>query len=949
MCPHKRYFIFNLHPTPVRSIMFWKFDLHTTSHIDTLLEKEDVTLTEVMDEEDVLQECKAQNHKLVDFLVRPQCMEDLVTYITQEPSDDVEEKIKYKYPNISCELLTSDVGQINDRLGEDESLLMKLYGFLQNESPLNPLLASFFSKVLSILIGRKPEQIVEFLRKREDFVDLMIKHIGTSAIMDLLLRMLTCIEPQQLRQDVLNWLNEEKVIQRLVDMVQPSQDEDRHSNASQSLCEIIRLSRDQMFQVQGCSEPDPLLATLEKQETVEQLLSNIFDKEKNDSAIVSVIQILLTLFETRRPAFEGHLEICPPGMNHPSFSVNQSILEAVRPRLKDFHQLLLEPPKKNVMKTTWGVLDPPVGNTRLNVVRLVASLLQTNTLIINMELINLNTLGVILDMYFKYIWNNFLHIQVEICTAMILAMPPAQSESPEFNRDQEVQPVRESHLIKHLFQKCQFIQRILDAWSSNEKEQAEGGRRRGYMGHLTRIANSIVHNNDKGPNGAQIQQLISELSEDDKERWESFTSGQLADTNKKNTVDLVNTHHIHSSSDDEGEFKDSGFHQDSSLQQAFSDYQMQQMTSNFIEQFGFNDEEFADQDDVVDIPFDRISDINFSLNTNESANIALFEACCKEKIHQFEDAGSDEEDIWDEKDVTFAPEAQRRPRSSGSTDSEESTDSEDEDVKRDPFEPTNGSSDDRMEVDSSEGPVWTANFDDIPMDTGSSTVTGAPALVNPAPTSPSSPAVLSEPVWTSPNTSPDTTTGWADFSSNFSPIRPKDPLRSNSPVAMETCIETGDPLGVNAPMQPEESDQWPGDEAAQPHGSPGGKTGHGPDAEETATTETVTNGSMKETVSLTVDAKTETAVFKSEDEKLSTSEDTSAKYAVGESGTPEKGVPASGLTVSNCLKQSAKHSDEKSKVLSDAVNGPLEEGTAMDEAKTEQSVGSPDAVVNGPV
>lgn len=44
------------------------------------------------------------------------------------------------------------------------------------------------------------------------------------------------------------------------------------------------------------------------------------------------------------------------------------------------------------------------------------------------------------------------------------------------------------------------------------------------------------------------------------------------------------------------------------------------------------------------------------------ANIALFEARCKEKIQQFEDAGSDEDDIWDEKDVTFAPEAQRRPR-----------------------------------------------------------------------------------------------------------------------------------------------------------------------------------------------------------------------------------------------------------------------------------------------
>lgn len=36
---------------------------------------------------------------------------------------------------------------------------------------------------------------------------------------------------------------------------------------------------------------------------------------------------------------------CPPGISHPSFSVNHSILEAVRPRLKDFHQLLLDPPK----------------------------------------------------------------------------------------------------------------------------------------------------------------------------------------------------------------------------------------------------------------------------------------------------------------------------------------------------------------------------------------------------------------------------------------------------------------------------------------------------------------------------------------------------------------------------------------------------------------------------
>lgn len=45
-------------------------------------------------------------------------------------------------------------------------------------------------------------QIVAFLRKKEDFVSLLLRHIGTSAIMDLLLRLLTCVEQPQLRQDV---------------------------------------------------------------------------------------------------------------------------------------------------------------------------------------------------------------------------------------------------------------------------------------------------------------------------------------------------------------------------------------------------------------------------------------------------------------------------------------------------------------------------------------------------------------------------------------------------------------------------------------------------------------------------------------------------------------------------------------------------------------------------
>lgn len=49
--------------------MFWKFNLINTSRVETLLNKENVTLKELMDEDDILQECKAQTKNLVELYV----------------------------------------------------------------------------------------------------------------------------------------------------------------------------------------------------------------------------------------------------------------------------------------------------------------------------------------------------------------------------------------------------------------------------------------------------------------------------------------------------------------------------------------------------------------------------------------------------------------------------------------------------------------------------------------------------------------------------------------------------------------------------------------------------------------------------------------------------------------------------------------------------------------
>lgn len=862
--------------------MFWKFDLITSSHLEALLDKEDVTLPELLDEDDVLQECKAQNRRLLQFLCQDQCMQELVRMITTEPPAGIEDIKRFKFPNVACELLTCDVGVINDKLGNEEPLLETLYAFLEQPSPLNPLLASFFSKTVGNLITRKTEQVLGFLRRKEEFLSLVLKHIDTSAMMDVLLRLISCVEPPPLRLETLTWLNDAKLAQRLIELIHPERDDERQSNASQTLCDIIRLSRDQANQLQEMSQPDPLLTVLESQECVEQLLQNMFSGERTESCIVNGIQVLLTLLEIRRPVVDGVMDA--QGFER-SYTVNSSILLAIQPHLVHFHQLLLEPPKRSPMLTSLGVLAEPLGNTRLHVARLVASLLYTSSsshAVVAQELCRLNTMDLLLDLFFKYTWNNFLHLQVELCVAAILRpcahemrLQPGLVAQEKVKSPQEAlaeQPAAEapteatappentahSLMVTHLFQHCHLVQKILDAWEENDKIQIGGGMRRGYMGHLTRIANTIVHNLEKGPVHTQINSLIAELPEDCRGRWVTFVDQTLSETNRKNTIDLIGTGHPRPSSEDDME---SPFPKELTLQQAFSDYQIQQMTANFVDQFGFNDEEFTDHDDGIGATFDRIAEININIDAGQdTANTAAFEACSKERIQPFDD-DDDDEDIWEEKEIKFATQTKSRNRFGGSQSTQspaagqasegtsapgtEISDEGDDSKDFDPFLSLG-------ESDATKCSGWVANFGEVN--------SKAPA------------AGVGFSGWGSPDCQPAATQaeekGWAKFT-DFQPFccsetgprcsSPVDSERSctdgthpaQNPCAWSVCVARKAPLVASdsSSSNSSESDE----EEAKREASSG----------RSVATETVSAGAGKETLRLTVDAQNERAVFSS--------------------------------------------------------------------------------------
>ena len=207
--------------------------------------------------------------------------------MTSEPPDDLNEKIRYKYANIASEIMTSDVKEIIEALVSDNCLLTKLYNFIDTDQQLNPLLASFFSKLMGLLFVKKTEIVFEFL-KSKDFVSLLLAHIETSAIMDLILRLIVSVDnldlrkiiskvsfkisftinPMKLSIDLLidfgfQWFYENELIKKLLNILKTDSSPQRHTNVSQLICDIIKTTREQLSLLRDRLDSDLLLDSLE--------------------------------------------------------------------------------------------------------------------------------------------------------------------------------------------------------------------------------------------------------------------------------------------------------------------------------------------------------------------------------------------------------------------------------------------------------------------------------------------------------------------------------------------------------------------------------------------------------------------------------------------------------------------------------------------------------------
>lgn len=435
--------------------MFWRFGGYANiSTIDTILDKPDFTLEELLDESDLIQELKQHNSKLIEYLRDDEILEKLLDYVVapklevfetpDDHSDDEskgknrllpfsrprassrttdatdndeeeQEKRRNRYALVACEVLSSDTWSIYEALTEKRDLIRSFWKFLERPAPLDPLQASYFTKVNESLFEKKTDDMMELFRSMPNIVPELLKHVECPMIMDLLLKIIaldrndggqgivevridTTFGPFLARragmpwsrtvpfQHVLisvQWLYSKDIIPSLLSCLDPKHSWVVQTAAGDFIKAIITISANASQNEQQCIGPNELTRQLVSQPCVEQLVGYMLGGGNPLTVGVGIIIEVIRKNNSDYDPDVGSEANTIPSSRDPIYL--GTLLRIFAQSVPKFMSLIMDgPSRKDGLGSTFGEKLEPLGFDRFKTCELMAELLHCS----NMGLLN---------------------------------------------------------------------------------------------------------------------------------------------------------------------------------------------------------------------------------------------------------------------------------------------------------------------------------------------------------------------------------------------------------------------------------------------------------------------------------------------------------------------------------------------------------------------------------
>ncbi|CAM0881526.1 unnamed protein product [Alopecurus aequalis] len=489
--------------------MFWRMTgLSAASPVDTILDKENFTLEELLDEDEIIQECKALNTRLINFLRDKAQVEQLLRYVVEEVPDDAEKKRSFKFPFIACEIFTCEIDVILRTLVEDEELMDLLFSFLKPDHPHSTLLSGYFSKVVICLMLRKTAPLMNYVQEHPEIVVQLVDLIGITSIMEVLIRLIGADETIYSNYaDTMQWLENTDVLGMIADKFSSSDSPEVHANAAEILCAVTR-----------CAPPS-LAAKICSPSFVGRLFCHALEGSRPKSVLVHSLSVCISLLDPKRLASASYQAFRSNVSHGALVTASPETVDGMLESLGNLLNLLDTSAAENVLPTTYGCLRPPLGKHRLKIVEFISVLLTVGSETAEKELINQSAIKRSIDLFFEYPYNNFLHHHVE--NIIVSCLEGKRTE-----------------LVEHVLNECEIVGKILaaDKLSSLSTESngptvpAEGKTpaKIGNVGHMTRIANKLIQ---LGNSNSTIQTHLQDNSE-----WVEWQTDVLVRRNEVENV-----------------------------------------------------------------------------------------------------------------------------------------------------------------------------------------------------------------------------------------------------------------------------------------------------------------------------------------------------------------------------------------------------------------------------
>ncbi|EUC36788.1 hypothetical protein COCCADRAFT_87410 [Bipolaris zeicola 26-R-13] len=416
--------------------MFWRFGGYAQlSSLDSILDKPDVTVEELLDESDLIQELKQQNSKLIEYLRDENVLERLLRYVIAArpnlPHDDdqgsslahearspsragffgrvrarststtksdagdteesKEERQRMKYAYVSCEILSSEVWSISEAVLENQDSLRQFWAYIKQPAPLDPVQAGYFTKVNESLLDRKMEEMLDFFKSLDNVVPDMLQHVDCPVIMDLLLKIIS-LEKSEGGQGIVDWLQQQDLVPRLIAFLRPDQSTSTQTSAGDFLKAIITISANATTQDQSVIGPNELTRQLVSESCLKQLIEYMLH---GGNPLTVGVGIIIEVIRKNNSDYDLENQIGPVPKNSDPIYLG-TLLRQFANHIPQFMELVNSSSqvvtesdgtitrKKRELKTAFGDKIEPLGFDRFKTCELMAELLHCS----NMALLN---------------------------------------------------------------------------------------------------------------------------------------------------------------------------------------------------------------------------------------------------------------------------------------------------------------------------------------------------------------------------------------------------------------------------------------------------------------------------------------------------------------------------------------------------------------------------------